>query len=256
MNPKSMTPPIIGITTFNYKPTGNFYSPAGYTQAVQSAGGIPVLLPPVQSDPAVLVNRVDGLIFTGGGDIDPNLYNGSPHPTIYSIDPERDQAELGLAKLALAKQKPILGICRGLEVLMVASGGDLVPHLPEEFGEDILHREDVLKPSQHGVQIYPSSRLSRILGKEELTVVSWHHQAVRTIPCGWQIVAKAADGLIEALEHKQHPFAIALQWHPELSLPDSRHLAIFQALIQAASLDQDQLKPNGFHLQTTGWGCR
>lgn len=253
MNPKPMTPPIIGITTFNYKPTGNFYSPAGYTQAVQSAGGIPVLLPPVQSDLDVLLNRIDGLIFTGGGDVDPELYNGSPHPTIYGIDPERDRAELGLAKLALAKQKPILGICRGLEVLMVASGGDLVPHLPEEFGEDILHREDMLKPSQHTVQIYPDSRLSRIMGEEELTVVSWHHQGVRTIPPGWQIVAKATDGLIEALEHEQHPFAIALQWHPELSPSDSRHLSIFQALIQAAS--QNELNPNGFHLQTTGWGC-
>jgi putative glutamine amidotransferase len=255
MNPKPMTPPIIGITTYNYKPTGNFYSPAGYTQAVQSAGGIPILLPPVQSDPAVILKQVDGLIFTGGGDIDPDFYNGSPHPTIYGTDPERDQAELALAKLALAKQKPVLGICRGLEVLMVASGGDLVPHLPDEFGEDILHREEMLKPSQHTVRIYADSQLSGIMGEEELTVVSWHHQTVRTIPCGWQIVAKAEDGLIEALEHKQHPFAIALQWHPELSLPDSRHFAIFQALIQAASFDQDKLNPKSFHLQTTGWGC-
>jgi putative glutamine amidotransferase len=232
--PTLSTPPIIGITAQKQQEAGTFHTPVGYVNAVRRVGGVPILLPPGEPDPAVLLEVVDGLVFSGGGDLDPATYNGATHPTIYGVDPERDASELALAKLALAADKPVLGICRGLEVLMVASGGDLVQHVPDEFGETIRHRIDKLKPSEHNVQIFPDSQLAKIIGVTELTVVSWHHQAARTVPPGWRVVAQAPDGVIEALEHENHPWGFALQWHPELSPADPLHLCIFHAFIEAA----------------------
>lgn len=231
---KSSVPPIIGITAHNQKETGTFYSPVGYANAVRRAGGVPILLPPGEPDPAILMKAVDGLVFTGGGDLDPATYKGRPHPLVYGVDSERDVAELALAKLALAADKPVLGICRGLEVLMVASGGDLVQHIPDEFGETISHRQELLIPAEHSVQIFPDSQLASMIGTTKITVVSWHHQAVRTAPPGWRVVAQAPDGVIEALEHDNHPWGFALQWHPELSSADPLHLRIFEAFITAA----------------------
>ncbi|WP_199348372.1 gamma-glutamyl-gamma-aminobutyrate hydrolase family protein [Microcoleus sp. FACHB-SPT15] len=226
--------PIIGITAYKQQETGNFYAPVGYVNAVRRAGGVPILLPPGEPDPAVLMEAVDGLVFTGGGDLDPVTYNGAPHPKVYGVDSERDASELALAKLALMADKPVLGICRGLEVLMVASGGDLVQHVPDEFGETILHRQELLIPAEHRVHILPDSQLASMIGTTEISVVSWHHQAVRTAPLGWRVVAKAPDGVIEALEHEDHPWGFALQWHPELSPADPLHLRIFEAFIVAA----------------------
>ncbi len=227
-------PPIIGITAYSEKQNGNFYSPGGYVKAVRLAGGVPILLPPVQSDPAAILKLLDGLIFTGGGDLDPALYNGIMHPTIYGVDPERDACELALAELGLKSDIPLLGICRGLEVLMVASGGDLVSHVPDEFGQAVRHRSEVQRPSKHHVQVLQGSRLAKIVGATEIAVVSWHHQAVRAAPLDWRITAQAPDGLIEALEHEHHTWAIALQWHPELSPTDPIQQQIFQAFVATA----------------------
>lgn len=234
----TQTPPVIGITAFHHPETGFFSSPVGYAKAVQRSGGIPILLPPLQLDPAAIVDITDGLIFSGGGDIDPSLYNGLSHPTIYGIHLDRDASEIALAKQAMQADKPVLGICRGLEVLMVASGGDLVQHVPEEFGETIRHRIDRLTPTEHRVQILQNSQLAKIIEREEVTVVSWHHQAVRTAPLGWRVAAKAPDGVIEALEHEDHPWGIVLQWHPELSPADPLHLRIFEAFIEAARVQK------------------
>jgi putative glutamine amidotransferase len=128
-------PPLIGITTSGQRLTGNFSLPAVYADAVRQAGGRVILLPPGEVDPKFILDLVDGLVFCGGGDIDPATYNGSPHPSIYNVDSERDAFEITLARQVLATDIPVLGICRGLEVLVIASGGDLVPHLPDEFGE-------------------------------------------------------------------------------------------------------------------------
>lgn len=146
------TPPTIGITTQRQDEAGHYYSPAGYANAVRRAGGVPILLPPGEPEPAILLKVVDGLVFTGGGDLAPATYNATSHPSVYGVDRERDTSELALAKLALASDIPVLGICRGLEVLMVASGGDLVQHLPDEFGETIRHRLALLRPSEHPVE--------------------------------------------------------------------------------------------------------
>lgn len=229
------TPPIIGITTYSRSEAGEFTLPGAYVDAVQAAGGIPVLLPPLESDPLPLLDRLDGLIFSGGGDIDPAIYGGEHHPTIYLVDPDRDSFELALAKDVLQREIPVLGICRGMQVLTVASGGSLIPHLPEVYGDRIAHRMDhPRRPIEHPVEVFAGSRLGDWLGRE-LTVVSWHHQAVRQVPPGWRQVAQAADGLVEALEHEHHPWLVAVQWHPELSPPESVHPRLFAALVEAAA---------------------
>ena len=227
-------PPLIGITTPGQGETRLFCMRSEYVDAVRLAGGVPILLPPGEPDPSFILERVDGLIFSGGGDIDPAIYNGSLHPTIYNVDPERDRFELALATLALGTDIPVLGICRGLEVLVVATGGNLVSHLPDEFGEAIAHRTNQSLPSEHGVKIAPESRLAKIVGATEAKIVSWHHQATRTVPPDWNITARAPDGVIEALEHKHHPWAIALQWHPELAIKEPLQQRILWGFVTAA----------------------
>ncbi len=227
-------PPLIGITTAGQLGTSLFCVRGEYVDAVRLAGGLPILLPPGEPDPGAILERVDGLILSGGGDIEPTLYNGSSHPTVYNVDQQRDRFELALAKLVLATDIPVLGICRGLEVLVVATGGNLVPHLPDEFGEAIAHRSHQSRHSEHTVKICPKSRLASTIGITEAHIVSWHHQAVRTVPAGWRVTAKAGDGVIEALEHETHPWAIALQWHPEMAPHDPHQQRIFQSLVEAA----------------------
>ncbi|MDF5712587.1 MAG: gamma-glutamyl-gamma-aminobutyrate hydrolase family protein [Rhizonema sp. NSF051] len=234
MTSLGVQPPLIGITTGGRRMMGNFSLAAVYVDAVRKAGGRAILLPPSEPDPSFILELVDGLVFSGGGDIDPDAYNGSPHPRIYNIDSERDAFELTLARQLLNSNIPVLGICRGLEVLMVASGGDLVAHLPDEFGEAIAHRVDQLQPIEHQVEILPETHLAKLIGVKDITVVSWHHQATRTVPEGWRVAASAPDTVIEALEHEHHPWALALQWHPELSLNDRLQQRIFSAFIEAA----------------------
>ncbi|MBD1890671.1 gamma-glutamyl-gamma-aminobutyrate hydrolase family protein [Coleofasciculus sp. FACHB-SPT9] len=227
-------PPLIGITTAGQLDTRLFSIRGDYVEAVRLAGGLPMLLPPGEPDPAAILERIDGLIFSGGGDIDPAVYNDSSHPTVYNVDHQRDTFELALAKLVLDTDIPVLGICRGLEILVVATGGNLVQHLPDEFGDAIAHRTHQSRFCEHHVQIDPDSRLAAMIGITESEIVSWHHQAVRTVPPGWRVTARASDGVIEAMEHKQHPWAIALQWHPELALQDPYQQRIFQALVETA----------------------
>ena len=231
-----MSLPVIGITTYSRNEAGEFYLPGAYIDAVQLAGGIPVLLPPKQPAPEQLLEILDGLIFSGGGDLDPQRYGGEHHPSLYLIDPDRDEFELALAKAALTANISVLGICRGMQVLSVACGAALITHVPDVYGDAIAHRlEHPRRPIAHDVQLTPNSRLAHMLGKSDLTVVSWHHQAIKTIPDDWAIVAQAADGLPEALEYTQHPWMFGVQWHPELSPDESVHQRLFQALVKAAS---------------------
>lgn len=227
--------PIIGITTYARNEAGEISLPGHYLDAVVAAGGIPILLPPHQTQVDRLLNVIDGLIFAGGGDIDPSVYGGQPHPSIYLVDGDRDQFELTLAQAALSANLPTLGICRGLQILSVASGATLIPHVPDVFGDAIAHRLDhPRRPIPHPVQLVAGSRLARMMDTPEAIVESWHHQAVSAIPPGWQAAAYAADGLVEALERVDHPWMLAVQWHPELSPHHPGHQRIFQALVTAA----------------------
>ncbi|RMH75643.1 MAG: gamma-glutamyl-gamma-aminobutyrate hydrolase family protein, partial [Calditrichaeota bacterium] len=181
-----------------------------------------------------LLEVIDGLILAGGGDIDPALYDGRPHPTIERVDSRRDALELELSRQALARPLPVLGICRGQQVLAVATGGTLVEHIPDEYGQAVIHRDGSGEYVQHPVEVEADSRLAEILGATELPTPSKHHQAVREVPPEWRVVARAADGVIEALEHRHHPWMIAVQWHPEQAYRDPRHGRLFAALVEAA----------------------
>lgn len=233
-----MTAPLIGITTPGQDAAGNIQLNIAYVNAVRQAGGIPVLLAPGEEKSDRLLAHLDGVLFTGGGDLHPLHYNGTHHPTLARIDQERDQFELDLARRALQSDRAVLGICRGLQVLSVASGVALIPHVPESFGTQVSHLAlgaEAPIPTRHGVSLVPGSQMAALVGALTIDVVSWHHQAITAIPGGWQVAAYAPDGLIEAIEHGSHPWAIAVQWHPELSAEEDPHQQrIFRAFVRAA----------------------
>jgi putative glutamine amidotransferase len=227
--------PLIGITTYGRDENGAFSLPAAYVDAVRRAGGIPVLIPPGEPNLAALLAKVDGLILAGGGDIDPALYNGSPHEMIYMIDPERDGSELDLVQRVVQSETPTLGICRGAQVINVALGGTLIEHLPDEVGEAVLHRLPPRQPAQHPIEVAPDSHLAGILDAERVEPISWHHQAIRQPAPGLQVVAQAPDGTVEAAEKRDHPWLVAVQWHPELTAAeDPVQQRLFDALVAAA----------------------
>ena len=226
--------PVVGIMTYGCSEDNEFCLPCFYVDGVRRAGGLPILFPPGDPNPREILNLVDALIFTGGGDLSPEWYGGDHHPTLYMVDPERDTTEVTLAQAVLQQDIPVLGICRGMQVLGVASGAKLVAHIPEYVGSDIAHRTPDRKPTQHEVSVLSGTRLATLVGDGRLPVVSWHHQAVERAPKGWRVAALAPDGVIEAMEAEDHPWLIAVQWHPELALDDPRHQRLFDALVEVA----------------------
>jgi putative glutamine amidotransferase len=231
-----MHAPVIGITTYARDDRGRFHLPAEYVDAVRRAGGIPWLIPPGEERWRELFARIDALLLTGGGDVDPALYGGKAHATIYGIDRSRDETEIALARASVAEKKPTLAICRGCQVVNVALGGTLIEHLPEEVGESVPHRGDGPRAwAFHGVSIRAGSRLAEIVGTLEPEPASSHHQAIRDLAPGLETVARAADGTIEAVEVRDHPFFEAVQWHPEhTAARDASQQRLFDALIGAA----------------------
>lgn len=229
--------PSIGITTRQRNDEGRFELSASYVEAVRRAGGFPVLLPPGEMHPEECFEFLDGIVMTGGPDVDPKLYGGKDHPELYGVDAERDACEIELAKAIVEHDKPALCICRGMQVLNVALGGTLVEHVPDEFGTDVIHRGDEAY-SHHDVTIEPRSRLAKIVGTTKMSTPSWHHQAVKAPAKGFVVVAKSSDGVIEAIESPEHASLVAVQWHPEhTAAKDARQRALFEALI--ASLRGD-----------------
>ncbi len=210
-----------------------------YLDALTAAGALAFVLPP--STPAdqvpALVERVDGVLFSGGGDLDPATYGGQPHPQVYEVNPARDALELTLAREVVRQRKPFLGICRGIQVLNVALGGTLYEDLADQKPHALVHRRDPRSERTllaHQVALAPESRLAAILGTTHLPVNSLHHQGIRRLAPGLQAVAHAPDGLIEAVEVPHHPFGLAVQWHPEwLYDTDQRMAALFQAFVAA-----------------------
>ncbi len=226
--------PLIGISSYGRAGQRQTFSvPCEYVDVVRLAGGVPVILPPVEGELEVL-DAIAGLILPGGGDVDPTRYGHSVrHEANYDVSPERDQFELALARAALARRTlPMLCICRGMQLLNVALGGDLVQHIPDHFGERVLHRRPERLPVTHPVRLEPESRLAHLLGATELVVRSFHHQAVGRLGAGLRAVAWSPDGVVEAVESERHPFVVAVQWHPELdALGDAGPLRLFEALV-------------------------
>jgi putative glutamine amidotransferase len=227
--------PLIGLTTyaeqarFGLQDTFSAVLPLAYVHAVHASGGRAVLITPDDPDADVL-ERLDGIMFTGGSDVDPSLY-GAAVGEHTRVRPQRDEAELLLLRAALATELPVLGICRGLQLMTVAYGGRLHQHLPDVLGHD-GHRPALSGPDKfgyHPVTLAPGSLAHKILG-ESLTVNSYHHQGVLDpgglTPVGWC----PSDGLIEAVEDPDREFTLAVQWHPE----DTDDFRLFQALVEAA----------------------
>ncbi|BAZ11588.1 peptidase C26 [Calothrix sp. NIES-4071] len=230
-----LTKPTIGITTFNQNQDGQYHIKNTFVEAVRRCGGLPILLPPGQSEEsAAILEVVDGLIFSGGGDLDPATYNGSLHPAISDVDHTRDAFELKLLNQGLNTDIPLLGVCRGVAVMAVSCGASLVAHIPSEFGELVAHTGESEQSVKHLVEINPQSHLALIMEATSVEVESMHHQSVRTLPTGWRLAARSIDGVVEAIEYEYHPWAIGVQWHPELAIDNPQQLRIFQAFVEAA----------------------
>jgi putative glutamine amidotransferase len=234
--------PLIGVTTSVTADASpeRAYVNAAYLRAVQGAGGVPLLLPPHldEAGQEALWERLDGLLLTGGGDIDPARFGEPPHPKIADVVPARDALEIAVTRRALAADVPLLAICRGIQVLNVALGGSLWQDIPSERPGALNHSQTARRDEPtHRVKVMgEGTRLGAVLGSLELEVNSFHHQAIRRLGEGLREVAWAEDGIIEGVELVGgHPFALGVQWHPEdLVGRDEGARRLFRALVTAA----------------------
>jgi putative glutamine amidotransferase len=244
VNPSSR--PLIGCTTYlkeipQKRPIEVYGLMPSYTDAISKAGGIPLLIPLglPEVDLLSLIDRLDGVLLPGGGDIEPEFYGGKSHLSLWGVDKERDRTEIIAAREAVQRKKPLLAICRGIQVLNVALGGtlweDIGTMLPNALEHD-MENGTPRNQLSHQVQIRPDSELAKIIGKTECMVNSIHHQAIRDLAPELMVTAQAPDSVIEGAEIPSHPFAIAVQWHPEnLITDDPSMLALFRAFVEAAS---------------------
>jgi putative glutamine amidotransferase len=237
-----MAAPLIGITTSVTvdKVPERAYVNATYIRAVQAAGGIPLLLTPhfTPEVQAALWQRLDGLVLTGGGDIEPARFGEARHPAVDDVSPARDELEIGLTQRAVADEVPLFAICRGVQVLNVALGGTLVQDLPSEWPNALAHSQKAPRhePS-HAVKVMgEGTRLGRVLGALEIEVNSMHHQAIKRLGEGLREVAWAPDGVIEGVEMPgETRFVLGVQWHPEeLVGHDQAARNLFAAIVDAA----------------------
>ena len=226
--------PVIGITTYLVAAAWGAWTmeaalvPADYVRAVSAAGGAPVLVPPGASLPETL-DAVDGLVFSGGSDLDPELYEAEAHPETSGVIRERDDFELELMRAALERDVPMLAICRGSQVLNVALGGDLEQHVPDRIGTD-LHKEVNGVFADHDVDVLAGTRLASILDDRQ-DVKSHHHQGFGRLGSGLREAARAPDGTVEALEDPARRFTVGVLWHPEAG----EDTALFRALVTEAA---------------------
>ena len=234
------TSPVIGITTYGpeqpRRGLERFSLPTCYVDAVERAGGSAVLLPAQNPVPYGLLARIDALMLSGGGDLDPSMHAGGEHETVYMTSLERDRFEIALVQAALElPDLPILGICRGMQVLNVALGGDLELHLPDVRGDRVTHRLPPREPTHHPVTLRPGTPLADAYGGTEFPVCSWHHQEVRKLGRDLEPTAFAEDGVVEGLIYTARDDVLAVQWHPEMQVADDplqRH--IFEWLVDRA----------------------
>jgi putative glutamine amidotransferase len=214
-----MAKPLVGITTYVTPASFGAWEleaalvPYDYVRAVERAGARAVLVPPSDDGVEEILDAVDGLVFSGGSDLDPDLYGQEPHPQTTGIVPERDSAELALLRAALERDLPVLAICRGSQVLNVALGGDLVQHLPDHVGHD-GHKEVPGVFSEHDVEIEPGTRLAGVLG-DRVPIKSHHHQGFARLGAGLRPSARDEEGWVEALEVPDKRFTLGVLWHPE-----------------------------------------
>jgi len=230
--------PLIGLTVaLDYERNRSVLS-LDYWRAVERAGGIPVLLPTLESEELgkAVLERLDGILLTGGVDVDPWYYGQLPMRGLGSLSPERDWVEIALAREALERGVPLLAICRGIQVLNVAAGGTLYQDLATQVPDSLNHwqRAPRWHPT-HPVRLSRGSRIRDIMGAEEVRVNTFHHQAIKDLAPGFTVTGRAPDGVIEAIEAAEHAFALGIQWHAEgMWEKDHTQLGPFRALVEAA----------------------
>jgi putative glutamine amidotransferase len=214
--------PLIGITT--NQSTNSYGQPTillqqSYVRAVMEAGGVPVLIPSLIAEDGwdAIYSRLDGILFSGGGDIALEHFVGDPHPRIDDVESERDSVELKMVQAAVSDGKPFLGICRGCQVVNVALGGTLYTHIPDQMPNALDHSYpgNMRTVLVHEVKIEEGTRVAEIYGEPIIKVNSLHHQGLKDIAPMLRVAGHAPDGLVEAIELPDHPFAVAVQWHPE-----------------------------------------
>jgi putative glutamine amidotransferase len=242
-------PPLIGVSTSEVRvgesarplpegdpPQREMVLGMVYAGAVQRAGGIPVVLPPISpEDVPTLVRRLQGVCLSGGPDLDPAAYRARAHAELGPIEPELDAFELELARCAFEAGLPVLGICRGCQVLNVTRGGSLHQHLPDVTDGRVVHRQtEPGRVTTHHVDVAAGTRLARIVGAGDLPVNSFHHQAADRLGDGLVPVAWSPDGVVEAVEDPDAPFFLGVQWHAEGLFERPQHGALFEALVAAA----------------------
>jgi putative glutamine amidotransferase len=229
--------PLIGLTMSLQENRMQTLSRA-YSDAVRSAGGTPVAIP-CCDDPEVITDiahRLDGVVLTGGGDIDPSLFGEEPLPGLGEIVPERDRMETALVRLFLERDKPLLAVCRGCQVLNIAVGGDMYQDLYTQR-ESLLqhHQRSPRHHATHAIQLVEGTLLHRLAQENSVRVNSFHHQAVRRVPSLLRVAARTTDGVIEAIESVRHRFVVGVQWHPEcMAETDAFSRRLFEAFVEAA----------------------
>lgn len=212
-------PPRVGVTVRFDSNQNGYIVAATYIEALIQAGAIPYLIPFHEKLSAKsIVQGIDGLIITGGEDIDPCFYEGGIRQNDYEYFPERDAFEIELTAQAMARDIPLLGICRGAQVLYVATGFDLIQDIATVFGDYVEHRASPWKPTKHCIEISPHSKLANIYKKASIEVVSYHHQGLleSEYSCRWNVSCRSPDGSAEAIEHQTNSWAVGVLWHPEL----------------------------------------
>lgn len=233
--------PIIGLTVSIQTDEKKLFTPTSYPSAIIAAGGIPVLLN-ITRDPeqiAQYADLVDGVLFSGGDDVDPAAYGEAQHWSCGDISPMRDEFEMQLLRTLLEKHpdKPILAICRGEQLVNVALGGTLYQDLHSQLPDCIRHHQQQISVyASHKAELVPGTRLHAIYGADEVAVNSFHHQAVKEVGKGLIVSARAADGVIEAVEMPEHPYFVAVQWHPERLVEREfhpEHKALFSSFVAA-----------------------
>jgi putative glutamine amidotransferase len=225
---------VIGITTYVARARWSHWNelaalvPAAYVDSVARAGGRPLLVPPSEDGVEETLEALDGVVFSGGADLDPTLYDQAPHDETSGLHPERDRAELALLEAALARDMPVLAVCRGSQILNVARGGDLVQHLPDVVGDD-KHKHAPGAFADHDVTFEQGTRLASLLG-DRVPVKSHHHQGFGRVGRGLHVAAHAEDGTIEAVEDPEQRFALGVLWHPE----EGEDMRLFEELVREA----------------------
>lgn len=238
-----MPAPLIGVTCAQITDSSQVTRvtlPKAYTDALNRAGASPVLIPPGLATIQLqdLTSRLDGLLLPGGGDIDPVVYSSTSHPKVAFVDRERDQLEIRAFTQSRARGLPILGICRGMQLINVAMGGtlyeDLLDQRPNSDNHD-FHPEHPRDFLAHRIEIEAGSRISKVFDSNTVQVNSLHHQGIRDLADGLTVAARAEDGLTEAVEIGRYPFGVAVQWHPECLQEHDSMRNLFSAFVKAAS---------------------